>query len=84
MTVLIGFDDVGPVACAMAYRTEVLGIYGVATVPRARRHGHATAMTRAALAVDTTIPAILQPSPEAASLYAALGFEEFARHSHWQ
>ena len=77
-------DAADPVAVSMAYVTsEVVGIYGVATVPDARGHGHATAMTLAALAVAPDRPAILQPSPAAYPLYRRLGFTDLGAYSHW-
>ncbi len=72
------------VAVSMAYADgTLLGIYGVATVPAARRHGFATAMTRAALAVDLASPAVLQPSHAAEPLYRQLGFGAVGEFSHW-
>jgi ribosomal protein S18 acetylase RimI-like enzyme len=73
-----------PVAVAMAYVAAGLnGIYGVATVPAARRHGFATAMTLAALDVAPEQPSMLQPSNAASSIYRKLGFVDIGRFSHW-
>ena len=72
------------VAVAMGFVTNaVLGIYGVATVPAARRRGYASAMTIAALAVAPDRPAVLQPSAAALPLYRRLGFRDLGRFSHW-
>jgi len=71
-------------AVSMAYADgTLLGIYGVATVPGARRRGFATAMTRAALTVNPAIPAVLQPSRQAEAMYLALGFGAVGEFSHW-
>jgi GNAT superfamily N-acetyltransferase len=84
LTILRGRVDGHTVATSMAYHhAGVLGIYGVATLPAARRRGYGTAMTTAALDVDRSIPAVLQPSEMAESLYARLGFEQFATFRSW-
>ena len=84
MHVLIGRVDGAVVSGAMAYQADgVLGIYGVGTVPSHRGRGHATALTRACLAIDPMAPATLQPSNEATALYRRLGFTEVGRFTHW-
>ena len=84
MHVLAGRIDGEVVVGAMAYEAAgVLGIYGVGTVPGHRGHGHATALTRAALAVAPELTATLQPSAEAVHLYHRLGFEQIGRFTHW-
>ena len=77
-----GTDE--PVAVAMTCRAaDVLGVYGVATIERARGQGVATTMTRTALGVDLERPAILQPSGAAEAIYRRIGFTEIGRFSHW-
>ena len=84
MHVFLGRHGGRPVAVSMAYLTdEMLGVYGVATIAGARGRGFATAMTRAALAVDPTRTAMLQPSVEAWPIYEALGFVDIGSFSHW-
>ncbi|HEY5155238.1 MAG TPA: GNAT family N-acetyltransferase [Acidimicrobiales bacterium] len=84
MHVLIGRVGTTIVSGAMAYEgAGVLGIYGVGTVPGHRGQGHASALTRACLAIEPMRPAILQPSPEATALYRRLGFTEVGRFLHW-
>lgn len=86
MHVLIARTDESDevVAGAMAYvAAGVVGMYGVGTVPGHRRAGYATALTRAGLAIAPDLPAILQPSTEAAALYRRIGFVEVGRFSHW-
>jgi len=66
----------------------VAGLYGVATVPQARRLGIGSAMTawpvHEARAEGATL-AVLQAAPDGAALYARLGFAscgEFAVHQY--
>jgi hypothetical protein len=83
-TILRGHVEGRTVATSMSYRDAgVLGVYGVSTVPEARHRGFGTAMTWAALSADPSIPAVLQPSVMAVSLYARLGFESFASFRSW-
>jgi GNAT superfamily N-acetyltransferase len=84
MHVIIGRVGDAVVSGAMAYRAAgVLGIYGIGTVPGHRRQGHASALTRACLAIEPMLPATLQPSIEATGLYRRLGFTEVGRFTHW-
>lgn len=72
------------VAVAMGFaEAGVLGIYGVTTLPDARRRGFGTALTRHAIAARPDMPAVLQPSTMAESLYRRLGFREFATFRAW-
>lgn len=84
MHVLAGRADGEIVAVAMAYvDAGVVGVYGVGTLANHRGQGYARAMTRAALALGADQAAILQPTPEATSMYHALGFEPVGKHTHW-
>lgn len=74
-----------PVSVAMSFaEAGVLGIYGVATIPEARRRGYGAALTRAVLASGPPVPAVLQPSPMAEGIYRRLGFERFATFGTWR
>jgi len=84
MHVLAGRTEGQIVAVAMAYRfASVVGVYGVGTLANHRGRGYARAMTLAALATEPDRPAILQPTPEAAAMYQALGFGAVGEHTHW-
>ena len=73
-----------PVATAMAFvEAGVVGVYGVSTVPGARRRGYAAALTGLAIGADRALPAVLQPSAAAEPLYARLGFRRFADFDVW-
>ena len=61
----------------------VLGVYGVATVPEARRRGIATALTRGRWWHAPALPAVLQPSPMAEGMYPRLGFRRFTTFRSW-
>lgn len=60
------------------------GVYGVTTVPDARRRGYGEAMTRAALSAAAEHPAALQASAMGKPLYEAMGFREVARFEVWR
>lgn len=84
MKMFLGRAGGRAVAAAMGYRMDdVVGVFGVTTVSSARGRGYATALTSAAMLTDTRLPAILAPSPEAASLYRRLGFEAIGELSIW-
>lgn len=72
------------VATANGFREAgVLGVYSVSTMPLARGRGYASALTAHAVRSAATIPAVLQPSDMAESLYRRLGFERFATFRTW-
>ena len=60
------------------------GVYGVTTVPDARRQGYGGAMTRAAMSAAPDHPAALQASAMGKPLYEAMGFREVARFEVWR
>ena len=61
----------------------VLGVYGVSTVPVARRRGIGAAMTAHTVAATPGMPAVLQPSDMAEPIYRRLGFERFTTFRTW-
>jgi hypothetical protein len=72
------------VAAAMAYRTDsAVGIFGVTTVASARSRGYASALTRAAIEVDVTLPSILAPSAMAERMYERLGYRRVGELRKW-
>jgi GNAT superfamily N-acetyltransferase len=80
----VGRRDDRPVAVAMAFADAgVLGVYGVATIPMARRRGYATALTAHAVSSAPELPAVLQPSRVAEPLYRRLGFQRFGVFRSW-
>jgi hypothetical protein len=84
MVLWLGRVEGKPVGAAMSYRTdEAVGIFGVTTIPTARRRGYGGALTSVALLMDTGLPAVLAPSPEGEPVYARLGFERVGELLIW-
>jgi Acetyltransferase (GNAT) family len=84
MILWLGRVEGKPVGAAMSYRTnEAVGIFGVTTIAAMRRRGYGTALTRAAMLVDTGLPSVLAPSPEGESVYRRLGFEQVGELRIW-
>jgi ribosomal protein S18 acetylase RimI-like enzyme len=72
------------VSVAQAFHDSgVVGIYGVTTIPAARRRGYATALTRHAMSAFGDRTAVLQPSHAAEPLYRRLGFDRFGTFRSW-
>ena len=81
----MGRVDGAVVSVSMAYVSdEIVGVYGVATLPEYRRRGYAQALTRAAVQSGLGLPALLQPSPMAESMYERMGFYEIGRLQMWR
>jgi predicted GNAT family acetyltransferase len=84
MVMWLGRVEGKPVGAAMSYRTDgAVGIFGVTTIASMRRRGYGTALTRAAMLVETGLPCILAPSPEGESVYRRLGFEHVGELRIW-
>jgi GNAT superfamily N-acetyltransferase len=72
------------VSVSMAYLdSQVVGVYGVATLPAYRRRGFGEAMTWRAVLSQPDWPAVLQPSPLGAPVYRRMGFQEIGRFTSW-
>ena len=73
-------------ASSLLFHAGVAGVYGVATVPAARRHGIARAMVLRAIAVARAEGyriIILSPTNMSAGIYRRLGFREYTRIRHY-
>lgn len=80
----IGWVDGRPACVSMAYvGEEVVGVYGVATVPAFRRRGFGAAITWAAIGSEPDLPAVLEPTEMAAGIYRRMGFVEVGRLRKW-
>jgi GNAT superfamily N-acetyltransferase len=72
------------VAVSMAYiGAEVVGVYGVATLPEYRGRGFGEALTWAATSIAPDLPAVLQPSRLGESTYRRMGYEELGSFTTW-
>jgi GNAT superfamily N-acetyltransferase len=81
----IGGVDGTPVATAWSSVSDgYVGVYGVGTMPSARRRGYGEVMTAAALGARADIPAMLQASAMGLSLYQRMGFTEVASVERWR
>jgi ribosomal protein S18 acetylase RimI-like enzyme len=86
----IGYLQDKPVAVAsLLLHAGIAGIYGVATIPGARRKGAGTAITRHALREASRQGyhvAVLAPSEMGLEMYRHIGFQKYCqiRHYLWQ
>ena len=84
MRYLVARFDGRAVAGTIAYATkDVLGIYGISTVPAFRRRGFATALVRAAVTLRPDLPVSVQPDPESVPIYTGLGFIPVGHVAAW-
>lgn len=73
------------VASTIAYATrDVLGIYGISTVPEYRRRGYATALVRATVSLRTDLPVSVQPDPESVAMYTNSDFVPAGQVAAWR
>lgn len=72
------------VASTIAYATQdMLGIYGISTVPEFRRRGYATALVRATVSLRSDLPVSVQPDPESVRMYTNAGFDMAGQVAAW-
>lgn len=82
---LIARLDGRVVASTIAYATrDIVGIYGISTVPEFRRRGYATALVRAVISLRSDLPVSVQPDPVSARIYTDTGFLPAGRVAAWQ
>jgi ribosomal protein S18 acetylase RimI-like enzyme len=82
-TYFIAYLDGEPVASSLLYiGAGVAGLYWIGTIPKARRRGIATALTRHTLQHAQSLGhdrAILQASDAGVSIYRSLGFKAYGK-----
>ncbi len=84
----VGYLDGEPVVSGLGWRTgRTIGVYSIATIPAARRHGYGAAMTARVvtdgLAAGCEVAA-LQASVLGRPIYERLGFEVAVRYATYQ
>ena len=85
MHYLIARLDDRVVASTIAYATkDVLGIYGISTLPEFRRRGYATALVREVISLRSDLPVSVQPDPESVRIYTDTGFVPIGPVAAWQ
>jgi GNAT superfamily N-acetyltransferase len=73
------------VASTIAHATEdMLGIYGISTLPAFRRRGYGTALVHAAVALRSDLPASVHPDPPSVPRYTPFGFEPAGEIAVWR
>ena len=81
----LGRVDGRPVSTATAYVSDgFVGVYGVATIPEARRRGYGEALTWAATLCVPDLPVTLQASDMGQPLYESMGYRTVVEFSEWE
>jgi ribosomal protein S18 acetylase RimI-like enzyme len=84
MRFFVGYLENEPVTCAASYTGEQeVGIYMVATLPSARGKGYGGAVTSAAVASASDLPAVLQASDDGQPVYTRLSFQVVTPYTIW-
>jgi GNAT superfamily N-acetyltransferase len=84
MHYFVGRVDGQVVTSSISYvGDDVVGIYGVSTLPDFRRRGYGAAITAAAAGVAQELPVVLQPDEMARGMYAQVGFRKLAEYRAW-
>lgn len=63
---------------------DVVGIYGLSTLPAHRRRGYAAALVGAATAVHKELPIVVQPDPPSVPMYTRLGYVVGGEVAMWR
>ncbi|MBV7328285.1 hypothetical protein KFU94_08495 [Chloroflexi bacterium TSY] len=75
MTYLNGWLDGQVVSSVIVHATEdMVGIYGLSTLPNFRRRGYAAALVHASVALNPDLPTSVFPDPPSVPIYTRIGF----------
>ena len=84
MRYFVGLVDGRVVTSSIAYVGEdLVGVYGISTLPEYRRRGYGEAITRTATKSATGLDVALSPSEMAEGIYRQLGFRKIAEYTAW-
>ncbi|MCC6456020.1 MAG: GNAT family N-acetyltransferase [Caldilineaceae bacterium] len=73
------------VAGVIIHATEdMVGIYGISTLPKFRRRGYASALVRASLALRPELPVSVFPDPVSVPIYTDVGFVAAGEIAIWR
>jgi GNAT superfamily N-acetyltransferase len=73
------------VASVIAHITEdMVGIFGISTLPQFRRRGYGTALVRAAVALRPDLPLTVFPDPPSVPMYTRSGFVRAQEIAVWK
>ena len=84
MRYFVGRVDGRVVTSSIAYiGDDIVGIYGVSTLPKFRKRGYGKAVTWAAAMSHQGLDVAVQPSPMARGIESELGFRKIAEYTPW-
>jgi GNAT superfamily N-acetyltransferase len=84
MRYFVGRVDGRVVTSSIAYiGDDVVGIYGVSTLPEHRRRGYGKAITWAAAMSAPGLDVVVSPDPMARGIESELGFRKIAEYTPW-
>jgi GNAT superfamily N-acetyltransferase len=73
------------VASTIAHAThDMLGIYGISTLPEFRRRGYGTVLVHAAVALRPDLPASVHPEPVSVPMYTCWDFAPAGEMAGWR
>ncbi|MEM7132877.1 MAG: GNAT family N-acetyltransferase [Chloroflexota bacterium] len=85
MDYIIGWFDGKVVTSVIVHATEdMLGIYGLSTLPQYRRRGFAAALVHAAVALRPELSTCVHPDPPSVPIYTRIGFESAGDLAMWR
>jgi GNAT superfamily N-acetyltransferase len=77
-------DDEAVAGVILHATEDMVGIYGISTLPRFRRRGYARALIRAAVELRPGLPMSVFPDPVSLPIYTDIGFVAAGEIAIWQ